>query len=58
MATRANRQPAAASYVRGAGETAFQPFGLSVLRLERGTVTDISTFRPDLVPAFRLPALL
>jgi RNA polymerase sigma-70 factor (ECF subfamily) len=58
MATRANRQPAAASYVRGAGESAFQPFGLSVLRLEHGTVTGISTFPPDLFPAFRLPAQL
>jgi RNA polymerase sigma-70 factor (ECF subfamily) len=58
MATRANRQPAAASYVRGDGESAFQPFALSVLRLEGGTVTDISTFPPDLFPAFRLPALL
>ncbi|MDN3352074.1 RNA polymerase subunit sigma-70 [Actinomadura sp. DC4] len=58
MATRANRQPAAASYVRGEGESAFQPFGLSVLRLEAGTVTDVSTFPPDLFPAFGLPALL
>ena len=58
MATRANRQPAAAAYARGAGESAFQPFGLSVLRLEDGTVTDISTFPPDLFPAFGLPALL
>jgi RNA polymerase sigma-70 factor (ECF subfamily) len=58
MATRANRQPAAASYVRAAGETQFEPFALSVLRLEGGLVTEVSTFPPDLFPAFGLPALV
>ena len=58
MATRANRQPAAASYVRTKDETGFAPFALSVLRLEDGMVTEVSTFPPDLFPAFGLPALV
>jgi RNA polymerase sigma-70 factor (ECF subfamily) len=58
MATYANRQPAAASYIRAPGWTGFHPFALSVLRLEEGTVTDVSTFPPGLFPAFGLPAAL
>ena len=58
MATYANRQPAAAAYVRAPGWTGFHPFALSVLRLEEGTVTDVSTFPPALFGAFGLPATL
>jgi RNA polymerase sigma-70 factor, ECF subfamily len=58
MATYANRQPAAASYVRAPGWSGFHPFALSVLRLEEGTVTEVSTFPPGLFPAFGLPTEL
>ena len=58
MATYANRQPAAASYVRAPGWTGFHPFALSVLRLEEGTVTEVSTFPPGLFAAFGLPVAL
>jgi RNA polymerase sigma-70 factor (ECF subfamily) len=56
MPALANRQPAAASYVRMLGGEKFQPFALTVLRIEDGTVTGVSTFPPDLFPAFGLPA--
>ena len=55
MPARANRQPAAASYVRLPGEQDYRPFALTVLRIDNGTVTDISTFAPGLFPAFGLP---
>ncbi len=55
MATYANRQPTAASYVRAPEWTEFRPFALSVLRLEDGAVTDVSTFPPALFPVFALP---
>lgn len=56
MPAYANRQPAAAAYVREKGGTDdFRPFALTVLRIENGTVLDISTFSADLFPAFGLP---
>ncbi|MGH3375229.1 MAG: RNA polymerase subunit sigma-70 [Actinoallomurus sp.] len=55
MPARANRQPAAASYVRLPGAQDYRPFALTVLRIDGGAVTDISTFAPDLFPAFGLP---
>lgn len=55
MPANANRQPAAAAYVRMPGGSEFRPAALSVLRMEDGSVTDVSTFRPDLFPAFGLP---
>lgn len=54
MPAEANRQPAAASYVRRRGEEDFRPFALTVLRIEAGMVMDVSTFPPDLFPAFGL----
>lgn len=56
MPARANRQLAAASYVRRRGNDGeFRPFALSVLRVEEGMVQDVSTFSADLFPAFDLP---
>jgi RNA polymerase sigma-70 factor, ECF subfamily len=55
----ANRQPAAAGYLRRPGETAFFPFVLAVLRLEDGELTDIAAFeQPSMFTAFDLPASL
>ena len=56
--TRANRMPAAASYLRAWGETEFRAFKLDVLRVEDGAVAEITTFGIDLFPAFGLPATL
>jgi RNA polymerase sigma-70 factor (ECF subfamily) len=55
----ANRQPGAAGYLRRPGETAFSPFGLTVLRLEHGRLIDIAAFeQPSMFTAFGLPARL
>ena len=57
--TWANRQPAAASYVRRLDEDAeYRAFGLAILRIEDGLVADVSVFAPDAFPAFGLPASL
>jgi RNA polymerase sigma-70 factor, ECF subfamily len=56
--TGANRQPAAAFYVRLPGEGQFRAFALDVLRIEDGMVTDITAFPADVFGAFRLPLVL
>jgi RNA polymerase sigma-70 factor (ECF subfamily) len=54
--TWANRQPAVAHYLRRPGETPFRAQVLEVLRVADGRITDITSFGPDLFPAFDLPA--
>ena len=56
--TAANRMPAAASYLRRAGDTEFRAFKLDVLRVEGGKIAEITTFGSSLFPAFGLPATL
>jgi RNA polymerase sigma-70 factor (TIGR02960 family) len=56
--TRANRMPAAASYLRRPGDSAFRAFKLDVLRVERGAIAEITTFGPALFGAFGLPPVL
>ncbi len=56
--TRANRQPAAASYLRAPGDTEFRAFKLDVLRVEGGAIAEITTFDARLFPAFGLPPTL
>jgi RNA polymerase sigma-70 factor (ECF subfamily) len=59
LPTAANRQPAAAAYVRSADDTAFRPFALIVLRPQAGLLTAIDSFEtPTLFAAFGLPASL
>ncbi|MGC5011177.1 RNA polymerase subunit sigma-70 [Streptosporangium sp. DT93] len=58
LPTRANRQPAAAAYLRRPGESGYHGSWLGVLRVEDGLVTEITTFGPELFPAFGLPASL
>jgi RNA polymerase sigma-70 factor (TIGR02960 family) len=53
--TRANRQPAAASYLREWGGTEHRAFKLDVLRVQDGLIAEITTFGPSLFPAFGLP---
>jgi RNA polymerase sigma-70 factor (ECF subfamily) len=56
--TRANRQPAAASYLRAPGETTFHAFKIDVLRVAGGRIAEITTFGSGLFPAFGLSATL
>jgi len=56
--TRANRQPAAASYLRRPGDTVHRAFKLDVLRVEDGAIAEITTFSSDLFAAFGLAETL
>jgi RNA polymerase sigma-70 factor (TIGR02960 family) len=58
LATRANRMPAAASYLRAPGDDAFRAFKLDVLRCEGEKIAEITTFDATLFSAFGLPATL
>jgi RNA polymerase sigma-70 factor (TIGR02960 family) len=58
LPTRANRQPAAASYLKAPGDTEFRAFKLDVLRPEGGRIAEITTFDTALFPAFGLPPTL
>ncbi|TME33622.1 MAG: sigma-70 family RNA polymerase sigma factor [Chloroflexi bacterium] len=58
MPTAANRQPAAAAYMRPAGESTFWLTALHVLRIERGEIAEVTTFGPELCRAFGLPPSL
>jgi RNA polymerase sigma-70 factor (ECF subfamily) len=59
LPTRANRQPAAAGYLRRWGDSEYRAFVLVVLRVENGVVAEIAAFeRPDLFPAFGLAPVL
>jgi RNA polymerase sigma-70 factor, ECF subfamily len=56
VATRANGSPAVATYVGLPGGDVFEPFGLSVLSIVDGVVTEITVYGADLYPLFDLPA--
>src|SRR5215207_8633631 len=56
--TRANRQPAAASYLRAPGETEYRAFKLDVLRVADGRIAEVTTFDATLFEAFGLPLTL
>jgi RNA polymerase sigma-70 factor (ECF subfamily) len=56
--TRANRQPAAANYVRDWADDTFRAVTLDVLRIEHGELVEITTFDARVFPAFGLPATL
>lgn len=56
--TRANRMPCAASYLRRPGDTLFRAFKFDVLRTREGRIAEITTFGPELFPAFGLPPTL
>jgi RNA polymerase sigma-70 factor (ECF subfamily) len=55
LPTRANRQPAAASYLLRPGETTWIGFKLDVLRVVDGKIAEITTFDHRLFEAFGLP---
>jgi RNA polymerase sigma-70 factor, ECF subfamily len=55
----ANRQPAAAHYLRAPGDSEHRALALDVLRIEAGRVAEITSFVwPELFPAFGLPRTL
>ena len=56
--TSANRQPAAASYLRAPGEQTFEAFKIDVLRVAGGQIAEITTFGSDLFEAFGLARTL
>jgi RNA polymerase sigma-70 factor (ECF subfamily) len=56
--TRANRQPAAANYLREPGDTEFRAISLDVLRVIDGQLVEITTFEPSLFSLFGLPEIL
>ena len=56
VATRANRMPTAASYLRQPGDSEFRAFKFDVLRVENGVIAEITTFGAELFPAFGLPS--
>jgi RNA polymerase sigma-70 factor (TIGR02960 family) len=58
LPTRANRQPAAAGYLRARGDSEFRAFKLDVLRVEGGAIAEITTFGARLLPEFGLPPTL
>jgi RNA polymerase sigma-70 factor (TIGR02960 family) len=53
--TMANRLPAAACYLLRDGDTAFRAFKLDVLQIKNNKIVAITTFGPELFPAFDLP---
>lgn len=58
LPVRANRQPAAACYVRRPGEAAFTAFKVDVLRVVEGRIAEITTFGVKHFPAFALAPVL
>ncbi len=56
--TNANRQPAAACYLRRPDDTVFRAFKLDVLRVEGDAIAEFTTFDATLFPAFGLPPRL
>jgi RNA polymerase sigma-70 factor, ECF subfamily len=58
LPTAANRQPAAAIYLRRHGDVPFRLVAMEVLRIEDGLIVEINSFLPDLIRAFNLPAAL
>jgi RNA polymerase sigma-70 factor (ECF subfamily) len=59
LATGANRQLAAGSYVRDWPRPEYRPLAIDVLRIEGDRIAEITTFlRPDLFAAFGLPRAL
>jgi RNA polymerase sigma-70 factor (ECF subfamily) len=59
LPTRANGQPAAASYIRRGDDELYRPLAIDILRVEDGLVAELTIFvRPDLFSAFGLPSAL
>jgi RNA polymerase sigma-70 factor (ECF subfamily) len=55
LPTAANRQPAAAIYLRRHGDDLFRLVAMEVLRIEDGLIVEIDSFLADLIRPFDLP---
>ena len=53
--TRANRQPAAANYLRAHGDSEYRAFKLDVIRVEGNLIAEVTTFGSALFPQFGMP---
>jgi RNA polymerase sigma-70 factor, ECF subfamily len=58
VATMANRQPAAVGYLRRHGESVYRLTGLTVLSFDGDAITELISFSPALISAFRLSPTL
>jgi RNA polymerase sigma-70 factor (ECF subfamily) len=58
VATRANRQPAVAGYVRKPGDADYRLLAVDVLRIQDGAIADIVTFSGPALSSFGLPPTL
>lgn len=58
LPVRANRMPAAASYLLRPGDTAFRAFKFDLIRVESGRIAEVTTFDAKLFPAFGLKPTL
>jgi RNA polymerase sigma-70 factor (ECF subfamily) len=58
LPTALNRMPAAASYLRRWGDSAYRAFKFDVLRVEGGLIAEVTTFGPELFGRCGLPMIL
>jgi RNA polymerase sigma-70 factor, ECF subfamily len=58
IATRVNRQPALANYIRRPGDSEYRPLALDVLRIEDGAIAEIVAFPGELFAPLALPPTL
>ena len=59
IVTRANGMPAIANYLRRPGDPHHAAFALDVLRIENGTIAEVTAFElEDLIDAFGIPRIL
>ena len=58
IATRANRQPAVANYLRRPGDSEYRALAVDVLRIEGGQVAEIIAFGPEAFAPLGLPPTL
>jgi RNA polymerase sigma-70 factor (ECF subfamily) len=56
--TRANRQPAVATWLRRPGEAGYRWFGVSLLTIEHGLITELAAFESVPAAAWGLPEIL
>jgi RNA polymerase sigma-70 factor (TIGR02960 family) len=54
----ANRMPAAASYLLAPGDSLFRAYKADIIRVQDGSIAEITTFGPGLFAAFGLPETL
>ena len=59
LLTRANGMSAVANYIRRPGESHYSAFALDVLRIENGTIAEVTAFELEgLIDAFAIPRIL